>query len=131
MMESAEFVVGGCRSVCDHQDNASYCDIGINCCQTTIPPYLTVMSALILYQEKESRKADCDDYAFLVDRDWFEKLCSAHEIKSRGNVPVVLEWNIINSTSSLALFGSYVIENLTRDYYNYTYCFEENPFCKI
>ncbi|VVA36324.1 PREDICTED: wall-associated [Prunus dulcis] len=50
MMESAEFVVGGCRSVCDHRRYNASCDIGINCCQTTIPPYLTMIGASILYQ---------------------------------------------------------------------------------
>ncbi|XP_021802854.1 wall-associated receptor kinase-like 3 [Prunus avium] len=108
VMESAEFVVGGCRSVCDNQ-NSNSCDIGINCCQTTIPPCLTMMGASILYQG-ETRKADCDDYAFLVDKDWFESeiSSSAHEIKNGSKVPVVLQWNIINSTSSFALFGRYV-----------------------
>ncbi|CAB4273982.1 unnamed protein product [Prunus armeniaca] len=107
-MESAEFVVGGCRSVCDNQNYAS-CDIGINCCQTTIPPYLTMMRASILYKG-ETRNTDCDDYAFLVDKDWFEK-SSPHAVKSRSHVPVVLEWNIINSTFSFALFGRHVTEN--------------------
>ncbi|CAB4304482.1 unnamed protein product [Prunus armeniaca] len=80
------FVVGGCRSVCDHKKSA-FCDIGINCCQTTIPPYLTVMGASILYQG-EGRKANCDDYAFLVDKDWFERSSSAEAVKSRSHVPV-------------------------------------------
>ncbi|VVA41151.1 PREDICTED: wall-associated, partial [Prunus dulcis] len=124
MMESAELVVGGCRSVCNHQKSAS-CDIGINCCQTTIPPYLTMMSASILYQG-ETQNADCDDYAFLVDKDWFEseRSSSAHAVKSRSHVPVVLEWNIINSTSSLALFGSYV-SNSSFDPFNY----QGRPYC--
>ncbi|KAI5339826.1 hypothetical protein L3X38_019098 [Prunus dulcis] len=124
MMESAELVVGGCRSVCNHQKSAS-CDIGINCCQTTIPPYLTMMSASILYQG-ETQKADCDDYAFLVDKHWFERSSSARAVKSRRHVPVVLEWNIINSTSSLALFGSYV-SNSSFDPYYYNY--EGRPYC--
>ena len=119
-MVSAEFVVGGCRSVCDHQKSAS-CDIGINCCQTTIPPYLTMMNASILYQ---GEAPECHGYAFLVDKDWFERSSSAHAVKSRSNVPVVLEWNIINSTSSLALFGSYV-SNSSFDPYNY----QGRPYC--
>ncbi|BBG96516.1 wall associated kinase-like 4 [Prunus dulcis] len=132
-MVSAEFVVGGCRSVCDHRESTS-CDIGINCCQTTIPPYLTMMSASILYQG-ENQIADCDDYAFLVDKDWFEseRSSSAHAIKSRSHVPVMLEWNIINSTSSFALFGNYVTENFDPYYYNnYTYYnYMVAPFCDI
>ncbi|XP_021803426.1 wall-associated receptor kinase-like 1, partial [Prunus avium] len=127
-MESAEFVVGGCRSVCDHQKSAS-CDIGINCCQTTIPPYLTVMGASILYQG-ESRDPNCNDYAFLVDKDWFEKSSSARAVKSRRHVPVVLEWNIINSTSSLELFGRYVTENFDPYYSNY-YNYSPEPHCYI
>ncbi|BFG25724.1 hypothetical protein CerSpe_119980 [Prunus speciosa] len=130
MMESAEFVVGGCRSVCDHQDNASYCDFGINCCQTTIPPYLTMMGASILYQG-ETRKADCDDYAFLVDKDWFESArspSSAHEIKNRSKVPVVLEWNIINSYSSREIFGSYFTNISVDPYYYYYHNYEGNPY---
>ncbi|CAL2248917.1 unnamed protein product [Prunus armeniaca] len=124
------FVVGGCRSVCDHKKSA-FCDIGINCCQTTIPPYLTVMGASILYQG-EGRKANCDDYAFLVDKDWFERSSSAEAVKSRSHVPVVLEWNIINSTSSFALFGSYVTKN---DYYynysDYNYNYTVASLCNI
>ncbi|VVA36318.1 PREDICTED: wall-associated [Prunus dulcis] len=98
MVSADDVVVGGCRSVCGHQKSAS-CDIGINCCQTTIPPYLTMMNASILYQ---GEAPECHGYAFLVDKDWFEKSSSAHAVKSRSNVPVVLEWNIINSTSSLS-----------------------------
>ncbi|ONI17825.1 hypothetical protein PRUPE_3G181100 [Prunus persica] len=126
-MESADFVVGGCRSVCYNQSSA-YCDIGINCCQTTIPPYLTMMSLSILYKG-ENRNADCDNYAFLVDKDWFDR-SSAHAVKRRSHVPVVLEWNIINSTSSFALFGSHVTENLDSYFYNY-YSYSDVPFCNI
>ncbi|CAL8138474.1 unnamed protein product [Prunus armeniaca] len=126
MMESAEFVVGGCRSVCDHQKNASFCDIGINCCQTTIPPYLTMMGASILYQG-EGRTPNCSDYAFLVDKDWFDNSSSAHAVKSRGHVPVVLEWNIINSTSSFALFGRHVTNYSFDPYYYYNY--QGTPYC--
>lgn len=125
-MVSAEFVIGGCRSVCDHQNNASFCDIGINCCQTTIPPYLTMMGASILYQG-ENRDPSCDDYAFLVDKDWFENSSSARAVKRRRHVPVVLEWNIINSTSSLALFGSYVRNSSLYPYYYYNY--QGTPYC--
>ncbi|CAL8138387.1 unnamed protein product [Prunus armeniaca] len=132
MMESAEFVVGGCRSVCDRQNSTS-CDIGINCCQTTIPPYLTWMGASILYEE-QTRKANCSHYAFLVDKDWFERSSSAEAVKSRSHVPVVLEWNIINSTSSFALFGSYVTENFDLYYNNtnyYYYNYTVASFCTL
>ncbi|VVA36317.1 PREDICTED: wall-associated [Prunus dulcis] len=130
-MVSAEFVVGGCRSVCDHRKSTA-CDIGINCCQTTIPPYLTMMNASIPYQG-ETRNPDCDDYAFLVDKDWFERSSSAHAVKSRRHVPVVLEWNIINSTSSFALFGSYVTENFDPYYYNNYNYYNDTvaSFCNI
>ncbi|XP_008229609.1 PREDICTED: wall-associated receptor kinase-like 1 [Prunus mume] len=126
-MVSAEFVVGGCRSVCDHKKSAS-CDIGINCCQTTIPPYLTMIGASILYQG-ETRDSSCDDYAFLVDKDWFERSSSAHAIKSRRHVPVVLEWNIINYTSSLAIFGSYVTNYSFDPYYYYNFNYQGTPYC--
>ncbi|BBG96518.1 wall associated kinase-like 7 [Prunus dulcis] len=43
--------------------------------------------ALPLYTKK-TQNADCDDYAFLVDKDWFERSSSAHAVKSRSNVPV-------------------------------------------
>ncbi|CAB4273989.1 unnamed protein product [Prunus armeniaca] len=83
-----------------------------------------MMSASILYQG-ETRNADCDDYAFLVDKDWFEseRSSSAHAVKSRSHVPVLLEWNIINSTSSLALFEGYVTNDskpYKNSYYNYS-----------
>ncbi|CAL8138381.1 unnamed protein product [Prunus armeniaca] len=129
-MESAEFVVA-CKSVCDHKNYNASCDIGINCCQTTIPPYLRMMSASILYQG-ETRNADCDDYAFLVDKDWFEseRSSSAHAVKSRSHVPVLLEWNIINSTSSLALFEGYVT-NDSKPYKNSYYNYSAEPRCYI
>ncbi|KAI5339823.1 hypothetical protein L3X38_019095 [Prunus dulcis] len=126
LMESAADVVGGCKSVCNNRKSTS-CDIGINCCQTTIPPYLTMMSAFIL-NRGENQTADCGDYAFLVDKDWFERSSSAHAVKSRRHVPVVLEWNIINSTSSFALFGSYVTENFDPYYYDY-YNYQGRPYC--
>ncbi|ONI17830.1 hypothetical protein PRUPE_3G181400 [Prunus persica] len=85
MMESAEFVVGGCRSVCDYGSYNASCDIGINCCQTTIPPYLIMIGASILYKG-ETRKADCDDYAFLVDKDWFQRSSYIYDVKIAGGV---------------------------------------------
>ncbi|CAB4273992.1 unnamed protein product [Prunus armeniaca] len=78
------------------------------------------MGASILYEE-QTRKANCSHYAFLVDKDWFERSSSAEAVKSRSHVPVVLEWNIINSTSSFALFGSYVTENFDLYYNNTNY----------
>ncbi|CAL9013282.1 unnamed protein product [Prunus brigantina] len=141
VIESDEFVVGGCRSVCDRNRkcrdlywtspknyNAS-CDIGINCCQTTIPPYLTWMGASILYQG-EGRNANCDDYAFLVDKDWFEN-SSARAVKSTRHVPVVLEWKIIKNTSSLEIFGSYVKNSSFDPYYYYYYNYTVASFCHI
>ncbi|KAK9924195.1 hypothetical protein M0R45_032577 [Rubus argutus] len=53
LVSSDTSVVGGCRSVCDKQNTSRYsdsCDIGTNCCQTSIPPYLTVVTASILVE---------------------------------------------------------------------------------
>ena len=56
-----------------NSDRYSYpCDYGFNCCWSIIPPYLTVINSSIQAQPGISRMADCNDYAFLVDKEWFD-----------------------------------------------------------
>lgn len=114
LVSSDQSVVGGCRSVCDKQNTSRYsdsCDIGTNCCQTSIPPYLTVVTASILVEgpanmtgRNDSRMPDCSDYAFLVDKDWFETASNYSAIRNMIHVPVALEWRVINDTSSSFAF---------------------------
>ncbi|PRQ52202.1 putative transferase, protein kinase RLK-Pelle-WAK family [Rosa chinensis] len=114
LVSSDQSVVGGCRSICDKQNTGRYsdgCDIGTNCCQTSIPPYLRVVTASVMVDgpanmtgRNDSGKPDCSDYAFLVDKDWFETASNYSAIRNMLHVPVALEWSVINDTNSSSAF---------------------------
>ncbi|XP_004306301.1 PREDICTED: wall-associated receptor kinase-like 1-like [Fragaria vesca subsp. vesca] len=114
LVSSDQSVVGGCRSICDKHYIGRYsdsCDIGTNCCQTSIPPYLRVVTASIMVEgpsnmtgRNDSRMPDCSDYAFLVDKDWFEAASNYSAIRHMLHVPVALEWSVINGAASSVAF---------------------------
>ncbi|KAL6144169.1 hypothetical protein ACLB2K_054864 [Fragaria x ananassa] len=114
LVSSDQSVVGGCRSICDKHYISRYsdsCDIGTNCCQTSIPPYLRVVTASIMVEgpsnmtgRNDSRMPDCSDYAFLVDKDWFEAASNYSAIRHMLHVPVALEWSVINGAASSVAF---------------------------
>ncbi|KAK9928154.1 hypothetical protein M0R45_025300 [Rubus argutus] len=112
-----ENVVGSCKSNCDpnsglYNDNWA-CYSNINCCQLTIPPDLKVINSSIQAQAGESRMADCNDYAFLVDQEWFmNNRTNLSDVKKMDSVPVVLDWslNLDNNKSLIKLFEGFSAE---------------------
>ncbi|KAK9928072.1 hypothetical protein M0R45_025226 [Rubus argutus] len=103
--------IRSCMSICEtNSDRDNYdCDNGINCCKISIPPYLTVINSSIHTQARKSPMADCDDYAFLVDQEWFENISvnDFRAVKKMDSVPVVLDWSLSfdNTTSLIKLFA--------------------------
>ncbi|XP_021832643.1 wall-associated receptor kinase-like 6 [Prunus avium] len=121
----------GCNSTCDDQstDSATYrCGtIGTNCCQTTIPPNISVFTTEILPRDQ----IDGCNYAFLVDQDWFlNNLSSYRAIRGMDRVPVVLEWNISLDNTSHKEFEGFIGRKV-RPYYANKANNDSTPYCKI
>ncbi|XP_024182794.1 wall-associated receptor kinase-like 8 isoform X2 [Rosa chinensis] len=137
-LSSADFVVGGCRSVCDQDSDYLSCDIGINCCQTSIPPYLTVINATL-----SERTTNCSKFAFLVDKDWFGNSTTSSStisditatMKSIPKVPVALDWSINNHTRQFDSFNKFIVDRhqYQLNMYNYYINFSTiwDPSCYI
>ncbi|KAM5570035.1 hypothetical protein ABKV19_017180 [Rosa sericea] len=111
-LSSANSVVGGCMSVCDQTYEYLSCDIGKYCCQSRIPPNLTVIDATL-----SENTTNCNKFAFLVDKDWFEVTTSSLTIagftaavKSMRKVPVALDWRINNGTRPFELFNEFIVD---------------------
>ncbi|XP_020415644.1 wall-associated receptor kinase-like 6 [Prunus persica] len=127
-MRSDENVVHGCSSTCDDQstDSATHrCGtIGTNCCQTTIPPNISVFTTEIQPRDQ----IDGCNYAFLVDQDWFLKnLSSYRAIQGMDSVPVVLEWNISLDNTSHKAFEGFIGRRVgVYDFNN-----DSTPYCEI
>ncbi|KAG2711414.1 hypothetical protein I3760_04G076000 [Carya illinoinensis] len=86
---------GGCKSPCDRAPftYGSSCN-ATNCCQTAVPSHLHAFSTVI--EPKNNGRSDECNYAFLVDRNWFEtKFTKPNPTIS---VPVVLEWGLDNAS---------------------------------
>ncbi|PQM38083.1 wall-associated receptor kinase-like 1 [Prunus yedoensis var. nudiflora] len=49
--------------------------------------------------------------------------------QDKNTFTAVLEWNIINSTSSLEIFGNYVTNSSSFDPYYYYYNYQGTPYC--
>ncbi|XP_034208311.1 wall-associated receptor kinase-like 6 [Prunus dulcis] len=132
-MRSDENVVHGCNSTCDDQstDSATYrCGtIGTNCCQTTIPPNISVFTTEIQPRDQ----IDGCNYAFLVDQDWFLKnLSSYRAIQGMDSVPVVLEWNISLDNTSHKAFEGFIGRRAAFDGHNYNdFNNDSTPYCEI
>ncbi|PQP99314.1 wall-associated receptor kinase-like 1 isoform X1 [Prunus yedoensis var. nudiflora] len=140
MVAVTDKIIGGCRSICDSfqkgRPNYDGCD-GINCCQTTIPPNLTSVTTHILYANASS--IDCTDYpptdyiyekninyAFLVDREWFDNT-SSRAVQAMEKVPVVLEWALQfdNNVTDL-LFTNYIHGERNRSRRH-----DPTPYCEV
>ncbi|KAG2711406.1 hypothetical protein I3760_04G075200 [Carya illinoinensis] len=110
---------GGCKSPCGRAlfTNGSFCN-ATNCCQTTIPSNLQAFSTTI--EPKNNGSRECN-YAFLIDRNWFETKFT--EPNPNMYVPVVLEWGIDNTS----FYSLPTVKNSTTwEYYNNSmayYCF--------
>ncbi|PQM33796.1 wall-associated receptor kinase-like 1 [Prunus yedoensis var. nudiflora] len=130
-MRSDENVVHGCNSTCDDQStDATYrCGtFGTNCCQSTIPPNISVFTTEIQQRDQ----IDGCNYAFLVDQDWFlNNLSSYRAIQGMDSVPVVLDWNISLDNTSLRSFDGFI--GTEPDYFDFEGNFnnDSTPYCEI
>ncbi|KAF3969645.1 hypothetical protein CMV_006582 [Castanea mollissima] len=106
LLRSSNGTIGGCISVCEKdtkETNGSSCN-GIDCCKTTIPSDLDVFAAAISGKFYGFSSAQDCNYGSLVDRMWFEEnLTNILEVRKMSHVPVVLNWGINESSSSLVL----------------------------
>ncbi|XP_050260508.1 wall-associated receptor kinase-like 1 isoform X4 [Quercus robur] len=106
LLRSSDGSIGGCMSVC-YEDaihsNASSCN-GLDCCKTTIPSDLDVFTADVSGKYGNFTSAKDCNYGSLVDQKWFEENLTNHiEVKKMSQVPVVLNWEINESLSSLVM----------------------------
>ncbi|XP_062009100.1 wall-associated receptor kinase-like 8 [Rosa rugosa] len=110
---SADFVVGGCRSLCNQENEYMGCDIGINCCQSSIPPHYTVNNLTL------ENTTDCNRFSFLVDKDWFQYTFNStptiSQMQRMRKVPVTLFWSINNHTGPFDFDTSIVFVNGSTD----------------
>nr|POE89565.1 wall-associated receptor kinase-like 2 [Quercus suber] len=99
-------LIGGCMSVCENvtrQTNGSSCT-GIDCCKSTIPSDLDVFTSNIGGKFGNFTSAKDCNYGSLVDQKWFEENLTNHfEFKKMSHVPVVLNWEINVTLSSLVM----------------------------
>ncbi|XP_059654890.1 wall-associated receptor kinase-like 10 isoform X1 [Cornus florida] len=80
----------GCVSNCNVTSKDKVC-YGINCCQTTIPPFFDFFNASFRSIVSNNDNKGCK-YAFMVDQEWFTKLTDPNAVKGMEKVPVVLRW---------------------------------------
>lgn len=120
-------ISAGCRSECyiDSTDIKNNACNGVNCCQTFIPPFLSAYNTSFQPADDNYPKSLCN-YAFLVDRDWFESFShnstNISATSDMDQVPVVLQWNLYHST--MDVFGASIEVNATMastDYFS-GYC---------
>ncbi|KAL5854414.1 hypothetical protein ACOSQ4_004216 [Xanthoceras sorbifolium] len=114
----------GCLSICDNIGGSvemGNC-FGVNCCQTTIPrklkSYKTSFNILNNSDQgdKNQQQQKCK-YAFLVDHDLFSTVSmSAEDVANMTQVPVLLNWNIHESSFDLST------NNKSHDYRSSTNC---------
>ncbi|KAK9987822.1 hypothetical protein SO802_028061 [Lithocarpus litseifolius] len=106
LLRSSDGSIGGCMSVCYEdaiQSNGSSCN-GLDCCKTTIPSDLDVFTADVSGKYGNFTSAKDCNYGSLVDQKWFEEnLTNHYEFKKMSQVPVVLNWEINESLSSLVM----------------------------
>ncbi|XP_041003885.1 wall-associated receptor kinase-like 8 [Juglans microcarpa x Juglans regia] len=98
---------GGCKSPCEKAEfiNGSRgCDGRSNCCQTEIPYDLNSFITTIEPKNNSSingSSSECN-YAFLVEKNWFEKNFTI--LYPKLSVPVVLKWGIDRNKFPSKLF---------------------------
>ncbi|XP_059445536.1 wall-associated receptor kinase-like 10 isoform X2 [Corylus avellana] len=82
--------IGGCMSICDTTKvvNASSCNIGINCCQASIPSDLDAFNTTMEVMNSKDLVINGCNSAFLVEEKWFKTDYRTLSLF----VPVVLEW---------------------------------------
>ncbi|KAK1566853.1 hypothetical protein Q3G72_004899 [Acer saccharum] len=119
IMSSNNSPLCGCLSICDgsHAFEMGNC-FGVKCCQTTIPTKLKSYKASynILNNNSQGENQQKCKYAFLVDHDLFSTSISAEDVANIKQVPVLLNWNIQESSFDLDE------KNKSQDYQSSTHC---------
>ncbi|KAL3523061.1 hypothetical protein ACH5RR_015895 [Cinchona calisaya] len=100
-------VLSGCTSMCKISSNVSGC-YGINCCETSIPYYLTDYQLNFTISDFNNSCAS----AFLADESWKPERFSDPSIqRTLLSVPVVLSWTL-KRYSLVQIPGCYTIANI-------------------
>ncbi|TXG65081.1 hypothetical protein EZV62_012075 [Acer yangbiense] len=119
IMSSNNSSLCGCLSICDGSQTFEMGNcFGVKCCQTTIPTQLKSYKASynILNNNSQGENQQKCKYAFLVDRDLFSTSMSAENVANIKQVPVLLNWNIQESSFDLDE------KNKSHDYQSSTNC---------
>ena len=113
-------VIGGCMSICQNEavvtTNGSSCN-GINCCQTLIPPDLSVFIATIYKLNPAQSYGEIPGckYSFLVAQEWLDvNSIDPSQLKNMPNLPVVLDWGL--SATDISLVMGINLSNNTSTY---------------
>ncbi|XP_059650943.1 wall-associated receptor kinase-like 8 [Cornus florida] len=103
-------VIGGCMSLCNVTTRDTTC-YGLNCCQTTIPPFLKFINASFRSIDSNSDNKGCK-YAFMVDQEWFTNLTDPFAVQEMEKVPAMLNWYTIGTCQTFGVYNSSVPNSL-------------------
>ncbi|KAK9214117.1 hypothetical protein WN944_006105 [Citrus x changshan-huyou] len=101
-----DFILGGCFSICDPRNKTDddSCN-GNACCKAGVPWVLKSFNISIssinnaASSSSSSQEEGKCKYAFMVEKEWFERnFKSAEGVQDWNQVPVVLDWRIPNSS---------------------------------
>lgn len=84
--------LGGCLSFCNDTRGDMIC-IGINCCQTRMPPLLRYFNTSLRSIDNKNDQGICR-YAFIAEWNWFLSLKDIYIVERMEQVPAVLDWKI-------------------------------------
>ncbi|KAK2664907.1 hypothetical protein Ddye_003481 [Dipteronia dyeriana] len=119
IMSSNNSSLCGCLSICDGSQTFEMGNcFGVKCCQTTIQTKLKSYrtSYKILNNNSQGENLQKCKYAFLVDPYLFSTSISAEDVANIKQVPVLLTWNIQESSFDLDE------KNKSHDYQSATHC---------
>ncbi|KAJ8755426.1 hypothetical protein K2173_019224 [Erythroxylum novogranatense] len=109
LRQNNDLLVGGCLSFCNGTQKNEGC-YGLNCCQTTIPPYLKSYDAIMTNIIRQTTSCASNHTAFMVDKNWFDTSTSIDILPQMTKVPAVLEWGAVQgrcgSTETSSVFCS-------------------------
>ncbi|KAK1400876.1 Wall associated kinase-like 1 [Heracleum sosnowskyi] len=85
--------IGGCTPFCNNNTRKQNSCIGINCCQTTIPPDFNQFNTSLKSTKSGDSGPQCR-YAFIADQNWFGNLTDIYSVQLMEQVPAVLDWKL-------------------------------------
>ncbi|KAK1400896.1 hypothetical protein POM88_000501 [Heracleum sosnowskyi] len=83
----------GCTPFCNNNTRKQNSCIGINCCQTTIPPDFNQFNTSLKSTKSGDSGPQCR-YAFIADQNWFGNLTDIYSVQHLEQVPAVLDWKL-------------------------------------